>query len=249
MINQFIQNDIVYHLTSRNMKALFTGKTEHLRHYDPHVVKLQMEQGFKLFEGKKSIHLPSPEILEMPLDTAMELRCSRRDYTDYKITLKELSTLLFYSAGYKRTERIGRKHVPSSGGFNTTEVFLVILNSDEIAPGLYYFSAMDGNLLCVREGDYRDWIRNDAMYQEEWGNASVVFFLASDFSRLYQKYYCRALRLCLLDAGHVAQNLYLACAAMDMKVCEVLGYVENEVEDAFELSGNIPTFSSLVIGR
>lgn len=36
---------------------------------------------------------------------------------------------------------------------------------------------------------------------------------------------------------------------MDMKICEVLGYVENEVEEAFDLSGNTPTFSSIVIGR
>ena len=206
MLNKIILNDIEYHLSSRNMKALFTGKTEHLRHFDPHIVELEMDQGLKGYENKEAIRLPNPEILQMPLDEVMEKRRSRRDFKSYKITLKELSTLLFYSAGYKRSEHSGRKHVPSSGGFCTTEVFFVILNSDEVEPGLYY-------------------------------------------SRLYQKYRHRTLRLCLLDAGHVAQNLYLTCAAMDMKICEVLGYVENEVEEAFDLSGNTPTFSSIVIGR
>jgi len=249
MINQYVQNDIEYHLSSRNMKALFTGKTEHLRHFDPRIVKLEMDQGLKLFNNQSIVPLPNPERLQMPLDDVMELRRSRRDYQDVPITLKELSTLLFYSAGYKRTDHSGRKHVPSSGGFSTTEVFMVILNSNEVKPGLYYFSAKDFNLRCIREGDFRDWIRNDAMYQEEWAKASVVVFLAGDYGRLSQKYHHRTLRLCLLDAGHVAQNLYLACAAMDMKICEVLGYVENEVEDAFELSNSTPTFSSLVIGR
>lgn len=249
MINQFIQSDIEYHISSRNMKALFTGKTEHLRHFDPLIVKLEMDQGLKSFMSDSIIPLPDPEILDMPLDEVMEKRCSRRNFRNYPITLKEISTLLFYSAGYKRTEKSGRKHVPSSGGFSTTEVFLIVLNSEDVARGLYYYSAKDSILHCLREGDFRDWIRNDAMYQEEWADASIIVFLASDYARLYQKYSHRTLRLCLLDAGHVAQNLYLVCAAMDMKVCEVLGYVENEVEDAFGLSGNTPTFSSLVIGR
>lgn len=249
MINKQVHSDIEYHLTSRNMKALFTGKTEHLRHFDPRIVELEMDQGLKSFDDKSVIHLPAPEKLEMTLDDAMEKRRSRRDFQNYKITLEELSTLLFYSAGYKRSEHVGRKHVPSSGGFSTTEVFLIILNSDEVAPGLYYFSARDYILRCIKEGDYRDWVRNDALYQEEWANASVIVFLAGDYARLYQKYSHRTLRLCLLDAGHVAQNLYLTCAAMDMKICEVLGYVENEVEEAFDLTGNTPTFSSLVIGR
>lgn len=249
MINKHVHSDIEYHLASRNMKALFTGKTEHLRHFDPCIVALEMDQGLKAFNDKKVIHLDIPEKLEMTLDDAMEKRRSRRDFQNYKITLKELSTLLFYSAGYKRSEHNGRKHVPSSGGFSTTEVFLVILNSDEVAPGLYYFSAKDYTLKCIKEGDYRDWVRNDALYQEEWAKGSAIVFLAGDYARLHQKYSHRTLRLCLLDAGHVAQNLYLTCTAMNMKVCEVLGYVENEVEEAFDLTGNTPTFSSLVIGR
>lgn len=249
MINKQVHSDVEYHLTSRNLKALFTGKTEHLRHFDPLIVKLEMDQGLKSFDSKSVIQLPAPDKLDMSLYDAMEKRKSRRDFVDYKITLKELSTLLFYSAGYKQFEHSGRKHVPSSGGFSTIEVFLIILNSDEIAPGLYYFSAKDYSLKCIKEGDYGEWVKNDAMYQDEWADASVVFFLAGDYARLFQKYRHRTLRLCLLDAGHVAQNLYLACAAMDMKICEVLGYVENEVEDAFGLSGDTPTFSSLVVGR
>ena len=51
MINQYVQSDIEYHLSSRNMKALFTGKTEHLRHFDPRIVKLEMDQGLKLFNN------------------------------------------------------------------------------------------------------------------------------------------------------------------------------------------------------
>ena len=250
MINKCFKSDIEYQLTSCNMKALFTGKIEHLRHFDPKIVNLEMNQGLERYEQKDTpIKLQTPEVLQMSLDEAMEKRCSRRDFQNKDITLKEISTLLFYSAGYKRTEHSGRKHVPSSGGFCTTEVFFVVLHSTEVVPGLYYFSAKDFSINCLRKGNFCDWIKNDAFYQEEWCKASLIIFLASDYTRLYQKYSHRTLRLCLLDAGHVAQNLYLTCAAMDMKVCEVLGYVENEVEEAFELTGDTPTFTSIAIGR
>jgi SagB-type dehydrogenase family enzyme len=250
MINKLIKNDIEYQLTSRNMKALFTGKTEHLRHFDPKIVKLEMSQGLNDYvQEDESIRLPNPQILQMTLDDAMEKRCSRRDFQCHNITLQELSTLLFYAAGYKRTEHNGRKHVPSSGGFSTTELFFVVLHSEEVPLGLYYFSAKDFSISCLQKGDFAEWVRNDALYQEEWCKASIIVFLASDYTRLYQKYNHRTLRLCLLDAGHMAQNLYLTCAAMDMKVCEVLGYVENEAEEAFRLTGNTPTYASIVIGR
>lgn len=249
MINKHINTDIEYHLSSRNIKALFTGKTEHLRHFDPHIVELENDQGLKAFVGLETIELPEPEILDNSLHKTMDNRMSDRSYADHKITLKELSTLLYYSAGYKRNRDTWRKHVPSSGGFNSTEVFIIVLNSDEISPGLYYFYARSFSLKVVKRGDFRDWIRNDAFYQSEWADASAIFVLAGDYKRLYQKYMHRSIRLLLLDAGHVAQNLYIVCAAMDMKICEVLGYVENEVEDAFGLNGDTPTLSSLVIGR
>lgn len=250
MIEKQIYKDIEYHLSSRNLKALFTGKTEHLRHYDPHIVKLQNNVGLNKYENKRTFKLPKPSYLNMSLSEAMQKRRSRRDYTDYKITLKEISTLLYYSCGYKRETDIQRKHVPSSGGFNSTEIYAIVLNAEELPLGIYYFNAREFSLKQIKEGDYREWIRNDAFYQNEWADASIIFILASDFIRLYQKYLHRAYRLCLLDVGHAAQNLYLTCAAMNMKICEVLGYVENEVENALELDGiNVLTFSSLIIGK
>lgn len=250
MIEKQLHQDIEYHLSSRNIKALFTGKTEHLRHYDPTIVKLQNDVGISKYDNKKTYKLPTPFHPNMSISEVMHQRRSRRDYTDYKITLEEISTLLYYSCGYKQGTDVLRKHVPSSGGFNSTEIFAIVLNAEEIPLGLYYFNAQEFSLKQIKEGNYREWIRNDAFYQNEWADASIIFILASDFLRLYQKYLHRTYRLCLLDAGHVAQNLYLICSAMDMKICEVLGYVENEIEDALELTGtNVFTFSSLIIGK
>ena len=179
----------------------------------------------------------------------MDKRKSERNYSNYKISLKEISTLLYYSCGYKKSD-IFRKNVPSSGGFNATEIFVIILSSDEIAEGIYYFDAKANTLNKIILGNFKEWIENDAFYQKEWSEASVIFVLAANLTRLSQKYLARAYRLCLLDVGHVAQNLYLTCAALNLKVCEVLGYLENEIEAAVGIDGiNIASFSTIVIGK
>jgi SagB-type dehydrogenase family enzyme len=249
MFTKEIYKYLEYHISSRNVKALFTGKTDHLRHYDNHIVELQRNVGLNNYESENKIRVLDPISLNIDFADVMNKRKSERKYLNYKISLKEISTLLYYSCGYKKNDPL-RKNVPSSGGFNTTEIFAIVLSSNEIAEGIYYFDTKANTLNTITLGNFREWIKNDAFFQEEWSEASIIFVLAANITRLSQKYLSRAYRLCLLDVGHVAQNLYLTCAAMDLRVCEVLGYLENEIEEALGIDGiNIASFSTIVIGK
>lgn len=249
MFTKQLYRYLEYHVSSRNSKALFTGKTDHLRHYDNHIVELQNNVGLRGYTSKGKVKVLDPINLDITFSEVMANRKSERNYSNYKISLKEISTLLYYSCGYKKSD-ISRKNVPSSGGFNATEIFAIVLSSDEIAEGMYYFDARENTLNEIILGDFKDWVGYDAFYQKEWGEASVVFVLAANLTRLSQKYLARAYRLCLLDVGHVAQNLYLTSAALNLKVCEVLGYLEGEMEEALGMDGvNVASFSTVVIGK
>lgn len=249
MFTKEIFANLEYHISSRNTKALFTGKTDHLRHYDNHIVELQNNVGLKGYRTKKRMNVLDPINLDVDFSVVMNNRKSERNYSGYKITYKEISTLLYYSCGYKKDENF-RKHAPSSGGFNETELFAIVLSSDEIEEGIYYFDAKGNTLNEIVLGHFKDWIKNDAFFQKEWCEASVIFVLAANLTRLSQKYLARAYRLALLDVGHVAQNLYLTCSALDLKVCEVLGYLESEIEEAIGIDGiNVASFSTIVIGK
>ena len=82
------------------------------------------------------------------------------------------------------------------------------------------------------------------------GKASVIFIFAAQLDRLRKKYQHRAYRLCLLDVGHSAQNLYMGASALNLKVCEVLGYIESEIEQVLGIDGiDTPTFSTVVVGK
>jgi SagB-type dehydrogenase family enzyme len=249
MFTKEIYKYLEYHISSRNIKALFTGKTDHLRHYDNHIVELQKNVGLSCYDSINKIKVLAPIQLSIDFSDVMDKRKSERIYSNYKISLREISTLLYYSCGYKKND-VFRKNVPSSGGFNATEIFAIILSSDEIVEGMYYFDAKANTLNEIISGNFKEWIKNDAFYQKEWCEGSVIFVLAANLTRLSQKYLARAYRLCLLDVGHVAQNLYLTSAALNLKVCEVLGYLECEIEEALGIDGiNIVSFSTVVIGK
>lgn len=241
--------DLEYHLFSKNNKAFSTSKADHLRHYSQHIVSIQHNVGLSTYLSDNPIVLPRPISLSSSFQEVLENRHSSRDFNGQSILLEELSTLLALATGYKQIDT-KRKYVPSSGGFNEVEAFIIVLNVENILPGIYYYNASDHTLHCISLGNYSTWVQEDLFYQEDWAKASVIFILAAQLGRLREKYQHRAYRLCLLDVGHSAQNLYLGASALELKVCEVLGYIESEIEKALDLDEIItPTFSTIVIGK
>lgn len=228
MFEKYYDPCFEYILATRNSKALFTSKVEHLRHYDDEVISLQQRAGLDQYAACPLLALPSPIELDISLRAAMQKRSSRRDFSELPLSPSELSTLLYYGFGYNQV-RAGRKFAPSSGGFHSAEAFLVVQKATEIPLGLYYYEAKQHALRSIQEGSFSDWVATDVFYQSDLARCAMVLVVASDLLRLSRKYYMRAFRMALLDAGHAAQNVYLAAAALDLKVCEALGYIENEV--------------------
>jgi SagB-type dehydrogenase family enzyme len=243
-----IHQHIEYHIASRNNKVFLSSKTDHLKHYDESIVKTQKDVGLKNYNGKET-KLLDPILLKMNFHNLMENRKSARDFDNYEISLAELSTLIYYTCGYKVKDR-GRKHTPSSGGFNSVEIFPLVLSSKEVDPGLYYFESQKNCLKEIYINNFQKWLSEDVFYQKEWAKASVVFIITSNIGRLASKYYLRSYRLGLLDVGHVSQNFYLTATAMDLKVCASAGYIESEIESAININGiEIASFLTVMIGK
>ena len=246
-INKIYQH-IEYHIASRNSKAFFNSKTDHMKHYEDNIVKIQNNVGLNNYTGLE-IPLTKPIDLNIDFANLMSKRKSERDFQNYEINLKELSTILYYTCGYKLAGD-GKKHTPSSGGFNSVEIFPIVLSSNEINAGIYYFDSKKNCLNEIYINNFKEWLVNDVFYQKEWVNASVVFILTSNIGRLTSKYLLRSYRLGLLDVGHVSQNFYLTATAMDLKVCASGGYIESEIENAIDINGiDVASFLTIMIGK
>lgn len=179
------------------------------------------------------------------LKKSLELRHSAREFNvNETLTEKELSTLLYYSAGTKpapKNQDCVRRHYPSGGARYPLETYLVIQRVQSIEKGIYHYNikkhALETlstdveDLTQIRDGLYYPWSRE----------AALILFITSVWDRNFIKYKDRGYRITLTEAGHMAQNLALISASLDIGCCNSVGFndirissilnIENGVED------------------
>lgn len=207
---------------------------------------------------KKYPRFPKTELprkfLELgSLESNLKKRLSTREFDLAKnITLDELSTLLYFSAGAKPPfinsagESVIRRHYPSGGARYPLEVYLGIQRVEGIAPGIYHYDTKDHlletltadleYLESLKEGLYYPWSRD----------AAIIFLITSVWSRNMIKYKDRGYRIILMGAGHLAQNLSLIATAVGIGCCNSVGFhngrinevldIENEDEDSLYMA-------------
>jgi len=98
-----------------------------------------------------------------------------------------------------------------------------------LLPGFYHYQPLGHRLLEVMPPLPDETIvrlSND----QPIGGASVLILLLLDFTRESLKNYGRkAYRLSLLEADHIAQNVLLVAAAMDLGAFPICGFCDEEL--------------------
>ncbi|MBS7269779.1 MAG: SagB/ThcOx family dehydrogenase [Candidatus Freyarchaeota archaeon] len=196
---------------------------------------------FKNHESPISkIALPEPEITGGPnLWTVLNTRRSRRTYDAQRpIRLETLSVLLWANQGvtaiygdtYFRT-------APSAGGLYPVETHLNIRLVEGLEPGIYHFRPQAFDLEFLKKGDYSRELAEAALGQLMVMNAQLTFIWTAILGRSKWKYGQRAYRYVYLDAGHIAQNLYLAGEAVGLGVCAIGALFDEEVNRLIGVDG------------
>lgn len=178
------------------------------------------------------IELPAAESLaglgQLPLIEAINARVSRRRFSDAALSLDELAFLLWCTQGVKQVAQSGvatLRTVPSGGARHTFETYLAAHRVDGLAPGLYRYLALDHKLLKLREqAGIGAQAAAACLDQQMAGRSAVTFFWASVPYRAEWRYAMAAHKMIAIDAGHVCQNLYLACEAIGCGTCAVGAY-------------------------
>lgn len=178
-------------------------------------------------------------------------RRSRRNFKHIPMTLEELSFLLWATQGvqkeipaYKNTGEITLRPVPSAGGRHSFETYLAVTHVAGLEQGIYVYMPLEHKLALIRQPDH---LSDKLMYayggekyqtEAEWlGRAPVVFLWSCVPYRGEWRYHCEAHRLMLLDAGHIGQNLYLACESIGCGACAIAGYVQSAVDELLGIDG------------
>jgi len=189
-------------------------------------------------DGMKTIPLPRQMAQGgLSLEAAIDRRRSIRDYSTQPLTLPQLSRLL-YSAQGLTDPAAGLRAAPSAGALYPLETYTVARRVDGLAPGLYRYVPESHALDVLREADLGAPLLQACLDQGAVGAAGVVVVLTGVFQRTRWKYGERAYRYVLLEAGHVAQNLYLAATALGLGACAIGAFRDDQLDALLGVDGS-----------
>lgn len=183
------------------------------------------------------IKLPTPSFKgNFSVEEALKSRRSVRSYKQEKLSLKELSQILWATDG--KTAEWGGRTAPSAGATYPLEIYVVVGNVEGLKQGLYHYDIDSHSLEIIKEGDLRVQLSNAALGQSSVRNAPVVIIIAGIFERTTSRYGKRGERYVYMEVGHCGQNLHLQAESLglgtvmigafdDEKVKKVLGIKED----------------------
>ncbi len=177
---------------------------------------------------------------QIPLMEAIGSRVSVRKFSNEHVTLKELSFLLWATQGVKSlVSGSTLRTVPSAGARHSFETYLYIRLVEGIEEGIYRYLPLSHQLVLEFKGEYfAEEITGICFGQRYTGYSAVTFIWTAVPYRMEWRYHLAAHKVIAIDAGHLCQNLYLACQAIDAGTCAIGAYDQEKFDEFLKLDGN-----------
>jgi len=195
--------------------------------------------------GSARIDLLAPgqwkQIPSIDFLSAVKSRKSHRQYLSESLTLEELSFLLWVTQGIR--EKVGEatafRTVPSAGCRHALETYLCVLNVAGLEQGIYRYLPVEHQLVLVSHPKRLPAeLAAAALHQSFVGKAAVTFIWTAIPYRMEWRYDLAAHKVIAIDAGHVCQNLYLACAAIHAGTCAIAAYHQERMDALLKVDGD-----------
>jgi SagB-type dehydrogenase family enzyme len=175
------------------------------------------------------------------LADAIGNRQSRRNYSAEYLTIEELAFLLWATQGLRKPglQPPHFRTVPSAGARHSFETYLFIHRVEKVPPGLYRYLPLSNELVFLKGADdgSKTRLSQAVLGQQFVANSAVVFVWTTVPYRMEWRYLLAAHRVILLDAGHVCQNLYLACEAIQAGTCAIAAYDQEAMDELLQVDG------------
>lgn len=189
----------------------------------------------------KLIELIKPEdfkIGAIPFLKIANSRKSRRKFkTDVYMTIEELSFLLWTTQGVKESTKTNTKRtVPSAGARHPFETYLFISRVTGLEKGMYRYLPLEHKLCLLFTEDNLEEKMDEALGNQNW-NSAVCFIWSTIPYRMEWRYSINSQKVILLDAGHVCQNLYLACESIEYATCAIGAYDQKKLDNVLRIDG------------
>lgn len=171
---------------------------------------------------------------------AIKNRKSHRAFLKEPLKLEELSFLLWATQGIRQQVDQGHAYrtVPSAGCRHALETYLCVLRVEGLDPGIYRYLPLEHQLLFeFSEEGLAGKLVKTVFGQPYPGKAGVTFIWTAVPYRMEWRYGLAAHKVIALDAGHVGQNLYLACEAVGCGTCSIAAYDQEALDRLLRVDG------------
>ncbi len=190
------------------------------------------------------IELPGPDkwttIPEIPLLEAIAHRKSHRQFRDEALTMEELSFLLWITQGIRDFDNPRRifRTVPSAGNRHACETYLAVRDVKGLDTGFYRYLPVEHALLFLfSEDNLAEKVKEAVLGQAFSAAAAVTFIWTAIPYRMEWRYLDVSHKVIAVDAGHLCQNLYLGCEAIDAGTCAIGAYHQEKMDKLLRVDG------------
>ncbi|MFO8053566.1 MAG: SagB/ThcOx family dehydrogenase [Bacteroidales bacterium] len=194
--------------------------------------------------NKKAVAMKENGTIELPtpvtsggisVEKAIAQRRSVRIFTEDPVSASALSQLLWSAQGITDKES-GKRAAPSAGLTLPMEVYVAVGSDvDALQAGIYHYKPGEHELRQHKSGDLRAALSEAALGQTCVKQAPLSIVLAAVYERTTDRYSDHGRRYVHMEAGHIAQNLYLQCESLDLSTVVVGAFSEEQVQEILDL--------------
>ncbi|MBO8131766.1 MAG: SagB/ThcOx family dehydrogenase [Candidatus Marinimicrobia bacterium] len=192
---------------------------------------------FSITLGGDRLKLPYPNYKGgVSLEEAIYKRRSIRDFSEKKLTLEQISQLLWAAQGIT-DNRYGFRTAPSAGATYPFDVYIIVDRVDKLDSGIYRYIPQDHLLENIEKGRFNKILADFALGQDAIAQAPVNILLSAVYERTTSRYGKRGIMYVHIEAGHIAQNIHLQAVTLGLGSVPIGAFYPEKIKSRFNLPG------------
>ncbi|MCX8161293.1 MAG: SagB/ThcOx family dehydrogenase [Candidatus Saccharicenans sp.] len=209
------------------------------------------------------VPLPAPRYdSQFSLEKAIKTRQSVREYKEAPLSLAEVSQILWAAQGFTRERKEppsrwnpkyewqgGLRTAPSAGALYPMEIYLLAGKVEGLPAGVYKYIPKNHALKKVTDADKRKELCQAALMQPQVEKAPAVILMAGVYERTSYKYGERAERYVHMEAGSIAENIYLQATALGLGTVLIGAFNDAEVTKVLALPADEAPLIIMPLGK
>jgi SagB-type dehydrogenase family enzyme len=211
------------------------------------LLSLIMALGFGLVNltagfGAEVVKLPPPVTKgTVSVEEALQNRRTTRKFANRSLELAQISQLLWAADGINSPQ--GKRTAPSGKATYPMDLYLVAgeRGVTGLAPGIYHYNVADHALEPVAQGEFRPAVAKACNSQVWMTEAPAILVISGDYKRSEVKNGAKAPLYTHIEAGLIAQNIFLQAGALGLGAGIAGGMNDQALGQALKLpQGHIP---------